>query len=75
MQQLDTDVESHLFTYTSFVTTVGDIETLLGGAPGENRPEEYIIQSNEGVIQKMLLNTLLDHSIPSEDRFFVYLNG
>ena len=68
-------MESHLFTYTSFVTTVGDIEILLGGTPDENRPAEYIIQSNGGVIQKMLLNTLLNYSVSSEDRFFVYLNG
>ena len=33
------------------------------------------ITSDGGVIQKMLLNTLLDHSIASEDGFYVYLNS
>ena len=84
MQQLVTDEEAHLFTYKSFVSSLEKMEELLGGNFDEgiiSEDEDFKefkfveITSDGGVIQKMLLNTLLDHSIASEDGFYVYLNS
>ena len=77
LQQIDTvDGQSRLFTYTSFVNASSpkEIEKYLGGNLDE-ATKIAEITSDGGIIQKMLLNTLLNHSLSSGDEFHVYLNS
>ena len=68
--------DAYLFTYKSFVEedNTQQIQNVLGGNIGDS--EEVIeIDSNDGVVQKIIATALEQNSVTSEDHFHVHLNS
>ena len=66
--------DAYLFTYKSFVEedNTQQIQNVLGASIGE---EVIEIDSNDGVVQKIISIALEQNSVTSEDQFHVHLNS
>lgn len=67
--------DAYLFTYKSFVEedNTQQIQNVLGGNIGDSKIIE--IDSNDGVVQKIISKALEQNSVTSEDQFHVHLNS
>ena len=68
--------DAYLFTYKSFVEedNAKQVKNILGGNI-EDSTEVIEIDSNNGVVQKVISIALEQNSVTSEDRFHVHLNS
>ena len=76
IQNLDSSGDAYQLTYDSFVSTLEEINSYIGGELLNYKKNDVVIlDKNDGIIPRIIAGALEANSVSFEDEFYVFLDN